>query len=189
MTGLFGGIAVPTGTMLSFAGSTVPEGFLEAEGSAVSRTTYADLFGVIGTTYGSGDGSTTFNVPDHTKTTVINQRATAPSFGTTVTVPTDVLYRRVYGTVALQASASVASRLVVNRQEPSGGPTTTIERVGLPAGLTGTHYIPFSFTVKGGLNYIFAEDATGGFRSLTDYSYDDVYHVPSDYNSTTIIKT
>jgi len=53
-----------TGYVLPFATSTVPSGFLECNGSALSRTTYADLFAVIGTTYGTGDGSTTFNIPD-----------------------------------------------------------------------------------------------------------------------------
>ena len=52
------------GYIYMFAGSTSPTGYLECDGSAVSRTTYADLFDVIGTTYGSGDGSTTFNLPD-----------------------------------------------------------------------------------------------------------------------------
>ena len=44
--------------------ASVPSGFLECDGSAVSRTTYATLFGIVGTTYGVGDGATTFNVPD-----------------------------------------------------------------------------------------------------------------------------
>jgi microcystin-dependent protein len=46
------------------AGTAVPTGWLACDGTAVSRTTYATLYGVIGTLYGSGDGSTTFNVPD-----------------------------------------------------------------------------------------------------------------------------
>lgn len=54
----------PTGAVLAFAGKDAPAGFLLCDGSAVSRTTYAQLFAVIGTTYGSGDGSTTFNLPD-----------------------------------------------------------------------------------------------------------------------------
>jgi microcystin-dependent protein len=54
----------PTGIILPFAGVTAPTGFLLANGQAVSRTTYAALFAVIGTTYGPGDGSTTFNVPN-----------------------------------------------------------------------------------------------------------------------------
>lgn len=56
--------AIPVGTVQGYAGATAPEGWLLCYGQAVSRTTYADLFTVIGTTYGSGDGSTTFNIPD-----------------------------------------------------------------------------------------------------------------------------
>lgn len=52
------------GTLIPFAGTTALAGTLFADGSAVSRTTYAALFSLIGTTYGAGDGSTTFNLPD-----------------------------------------------------------------------------------------------------------------------------
>jgi len=55
---------VPTGVILDFGGGTVPTGYLICDGAAVSRTTYATLFAQIGTNYGVGDGSTTFNVPD-----------------------------------------------------------------------------------------------------------------------------
>lgn len=55
---------VPTGTVLPFAGTTAPAGFLLCFGQAVSRTDYADLFAAIGTTYGAGNGATTFNLPD-----------------------------------------------------------------------------------------------------------------------------
>lgn len=57
-------LSLPSGTVLPYAGSTAPAGFLFANGQAVSRTTYSSLFAAIGTTFGSGDGSTTFNVPD-----------------------------------------------------------------------------------------------------------------------------
>jgi microcystin-dependent protein len=59
-----GGGFLPTGGVSMFAGATAPDGWLLCDGTAVSRTTYARLYGVIGTTYGSGDGSTTFNLPD-----------------------------------------------------------------------------------------------------------------------------
>jgi microcystin-dependent protein len=59
-----GAPASPTGSVTDFAGSTAPSGWLLCDGSAVSRATYSALFSTIGTTYGSGDGSTTFNVPD-----------------------------------------------------------------------------------------------------------------------------
>lgn len=54
----------PAGTVIYFAKNTPPTGYLKANGAAVSRTTYASLFAVIGTTFGAGDGSTTFNLPD-----------------------------------------------------------------------------------------------------------------------------
>lgn len=53
-----------TGTVLPFAGAAAPNGWLLCYGQAVSRTDYAILFGIIGTTFGAGDGSTTFNLPD-----------------------------------------------------------------------------------------------------------------------------
>lgn len=60
------GDGVPLGAILPLAhNSTVPAGYLLCDGAAVSRTMYPDLFATIGTTYGAGDGSTTFNVPDY----------------------------------------------------------------------------------------------------------------------------
>lgn len=55
---------IPAGSILSYAGSSSPSGFLACDGAAVSRGVYAALFAAIGTTYGAGDGTTTFNVPD-----------------------------------------------------------------------------------------------------------------------------
>ena len=54
----------PVGTVILYGVDTAPTGFLKANGAAISRSTYADLFTAIGTTFGVGDGSTTFNVPD-----------------------------------------------------------------------------------------------------------------------------
>lgn len=54
----------PVGVVASFGFGTLPQGYLDCDGSAVSRTTYKALFDVIGTAFGVGDGSTTFNVPD-----------------------------------------------------------------------------------------------------------------------------
>lgn len=56
--------ALPAGILTMTAADTAPSGWMICNGSAVSRTTYADLFAAIGTTYGVGDGSTTFNIPD-----------------------------------------------------------------------------------------------------------------------------
>ena len=59
-----GSIQSPAGAVIMFAGASAPSGWLLCNGQAVSRTTYATLFSAIGTAYGVGDGSTTFNVPN-----------------------------------------------------------------------------------------------------------------------------
>jgi microcystin-dependent protein len=58
------GGGVPAGSIIYHAANTAPTGFIKANGAAVSRSTYSDLFTAIGTTFGVGDGSSTFNVPD-----------------------------------------------------------------------------------------------------------------------------
>ena len=61
-------VAIPTmspGIVLSFTGTTAPDGFFLCDGSAITRTTYPNLFNIIGITHGQGDGSTTFNIPDY----------------------------------------------------------------------------------------------------------------------------
>ena len=57
-------VTAPAGVIIPFAGTSVPTGYLLCNGAAVSRTDYANLFAAIGTLYGAGDGSTTFNLPD-----------------------------------------------------------------------------------------------------------------------------
>lgn len=64
----------PSGSIQIWPTSTAPNGFLLCDGSAVSRTTYASLFDVLGETYGVGDGSTTFNVPDLVGRTVVGEK-------------------------------------------------------------------------------------------------------------------
>jgi microcystin-dependent protein len=55
---------VPTGSVTAFAGASAPSGYLMCDGSELSRETYSSLFSIIGTTYGTGNGTTTFNVPN-----------------------------------------------------------------------------------------------------------------------------
>ena len=55
---------IPTATIIPWTTASVPSGFLECNGAAVSRSTYAALFAIVGTTYGAGDGSSTFAVPN-----------------------------------------------------------------------------------------------------------------------------
>ena len=57
-------VQIPPGTLIAFAGNAVPDGFLKCNGAAISRTLYPELFNIISTGYGPGDGSTTFNLPN-----------------------------------------------------------------------------------------------------------------------------
>lgn len=86
--------AMPIGALIDFCGSTAPSGWALCYGQAISRVTFATLFTLIGTTYGVGDGSTTFNLPDLRGRTVAGKddmggaaagRLTAPYFGTAAT--------------------------------------------------------------------------------------------------------
>lgn len=90
ITGLAG---LNTGLIIPWSTTTAPSGFLECDGTAVSRSTYAALFAVVGTTYGSGNGSTTFNLPDLTDKTVVsrstaNSKSLAQTGGANTVTPT-----------------------------------------------------------------------------------------------------
>ena len=73
---------VPPGVMFFYGGSSAPELFLICDGSAISRSTYADLFAIIGTSYGEGDGSSTFNLPDLRGKVPIGLQSTDADFDT-----------------------------------------------------------------------------------------------------------
>jgi microcystin-dependent protein len=89
-SGLGGTIgAVPSGAVMPFAGASAPSGWLLCFGQAVNRTQYGELFAVISTTYGAGDGSTTFALPDlrgRVVAGVDNMGGTAASLLTSTTI-------------------------------------------------------------------------------------------------------
>lgn len=97
---------MPAGTVLDFAGSTIPPGFLSCNGNAVSRTTYPDLFNSIGTAFGVGDGATTFNLPN------FNGRTSVGSGTYTDTVLGSV-------TRSLAQTMGAASHVLTEAQMPS----------------------------------------------------------------------
>ena len=76
------GFVTPVGAMLPFAGMTAPAGWLLCNGDAVSRVSYAELFSVIGTLYGKGDGTATFNLPNLNGRTAVGYDRTQPEFET-----------------------------------------------------------------------------------------------------------
>lgn len=76
------GDTLPIGSTLEWFSTTIPDNWLVCDGSAVSRTTYSDLFAVIGTTFGEGDGSTTFNLPNTKGRTIVGLDAEDTDFNT-----------------------------------------------------------------------------------------------------------
>ena len=74
---------IPSGTIVAYGAASAPTGWLLCDSSAVSRTTYARLFAVIGTTFGTGDGSSTFNVPDLRDKVPLGKGSNNDTLGTT----------------------------------------------------------------------------------------------------------
>lgn len=75
-------VGLPIGAGCDYYGTIAPENYMFADGSAISRTTYAELFAIIGTTYGNGDGSTTFNLPDKREAVTVGYKSGDTTFGT-----------------------------------------------------------------------------------------------------------
>lgn len=77
----------PTGSVMMFASSTPPSGWVLCDGAAISRSTFSALFAIVGTTYGAGDGSTTFNVPNMTQRLARHDTANMGQTGGAATHP------------------------------------------------------------------------------------------------------
>lgn len=77
----FAALLMPSGFIMDFAGDAAPTGYLVCDGSEVSRATYATLYTAIGDTWGDGDGSTTFNLPDLTGKFTVGQKDADTDFG------------------------------------------------------------------------------------------------------------
>ena len=73
---------LPIGGGCDYFGTTAPTNYMFADGSAISRTEYSELFAIIGTTFGTGDGSTTFNLPDRRTATSVMYKENDTTFGT-----------------------------------------------------------------------------------------------------------
>ena len=94
---------IPTATIVPWTTTSVPSGFLECAGAAVSRSTYAALFAIIGTTYGAGDGSTTFNLPNLQDKVALSKsptKAVGTTGGANTVTPTGNISGNVGGTTA-----------------------------------------------------------------------------------------
>ena len=116
LTGIEG---IPTATIVPWSSASVPTGFLECNGQTVSRSTYSALFAIVGTTYGAGDGSSTFLVPNLQDNVAMGKsgtKALASTGGANTVTPTG----NVAGSTA-NASLSIA-QLASHNHNFSGGP-------------------------------------------------------------------
>jgi len=128
LTGIEG---IPTATIVPWSSASVPTGFLECNGQAVSRSTYSALFAIVATTYGTGDGSSTFNVPNLSDNVAVgksNNKSLASTGGANTVAPTG----NVGGSTAnaTLATAQLASHLhgVTTNQAGGGDSTNKIQR-------------------------------------------------------------
>jgi len=113
LTGIEG---IPTATIVPWSSASVPTGFLECNGAAVSRSTYSALFAIVGTTYGAGDGASTFNVPNLADNVAVgksNNKALASTGGANTVAST--------GNVAgSTANATLSTPQLASHSHPSG---------------------------------------------------------------------
>ena len=117
LTGIEG---TATGTILPWSTITPPSGFLECDGTAVSRSTYAALFAVVGTTYGIGDGSTTFNVPNLSDNVAVG-KSNNKALGTTGGANTVTATGNITGNVAgSTANATLSTAQLASHSHQSG---------------------------------------------------------------------
>lgn len=138
------GDGVPVGMIMDFGGSVTPTGYLACNGSAVSRTDYAELFAVIGTTWGAGDGSTTFNLPDLRGRAAIGSGtgtasdATAHSLGSSGGAETHTLTSAQSGVPTHMHTISDTSYIVTTNA------TSGIERTTVASGSNATNILKSS---------------------------------------------
>ena len=148
---------VNTGIVIPWSSASVPSGFLECNGAAVSRTTYSALFAVVGTTWGAGDGSTTFNLPDLEDSCCQNESPTK-TFATTGGANTVAVTGNITGNTG-STSIDIPTLAAHSHQDASRNMAMTtfsggngVPGVGPQSGSTGGgggHSHPFSGTFNG----------------------------------------
>lgn len=149
-----GGNILPPGVIWEYGGATAPTGWLLCDGAAVSRTTYAALFAIIGTAYGAGDNATTFNVPDRRDRVGVGAGSTYArgATGGTVTATTST-------NGAHNHTGNTGGTALTIAQMPSHNHTGTTDGVGdhthggIPA--------PLGDTDRGNMSSIFSVDNFG----------------------------
>jgi len=164
LTGIEG---IPTATIVPWSDSSVPSGFLECNGAAVSRTTYSALFAIVGTTYGAGDGSSTFNVPDLQDNVAVGKSGTK-NLGSTGGANTVTSTGNVGGSTA---NATLSTGQLASHSHPgptiiTNGPNPTEVPATASAGMTNNRGLPSTGNTGSGqghshnMSATFSGDAT-----------------------------
>ena len=128
LTGIEG---IPTATIVPWSSASVPTGFLECNGQAVSRSTYSALFAIVASTYGGGDGSSTFNVPDLQNNVAVgksNNKALASTGGANTVSSTG----NVGGSTA---NATLSTAQLASHSHSGANTGNATVTLGTPAGL------------------------------------------------------
>jgi microcystin-dependent protein len=167
---------LPAGMVMYFANSTVPQGWFQCNGAAISRTTYVDLFNAIGTVYGTGDGSSTFNVPDlrgqfirgwasssTTAAVVTGSIATTTATFSGTTSGTTLTASSVTGGITVGMVLTSAS----TTGNPTGGFQSITEKATILAQLTGTTGGAGTYTISSPQTLSSAVSFTGTANILT----------------------
>lgn len=179
--------ALPTGTMIMYPSATPPAGWLICNGQEVSRSTYSLLYSYIGTTYGAGNGSTTFNLPDIRDRMVIHQ---SPSVA--------ARYNTLGGTGGVKGVIFTEAQLPNHTHDYTGGSTDHIAR---DSGWSHSHpnhisyetrYTAYSSTPTSGSVTIFASREAN--QALSSVQGSDAYeithgHTTNSETSTNIYNT
>jgi len=147
LTGIEG---IPTATIVPWSSASVPTGFLECNGQAVSRSTYSALFAIVSTTYGVGDGASTFNVPDlqdnvavgKSNNKALGSTAGANTVASSGNVGTNI---NVTGNVAgSTANATLSTSQLAPHSHPGGGNALTNSPGTGPGGRPPPYFNPAS---------------------------------------------
>jgi len=125
LTGIEG---IPTATIVPWSSASVPTGFLECNGAAVSRSTYSALFAIVGTTYGAGDGSSTFNLPNLSDNVAMGKSGTkaVASTGGANTVSSTGNIAGSTANASLSTAQLASHSHGISVQAPSGVPNGTL---------------------------------------------------------------
>jgi microcystin-dependent protein len=167
----------PIGAVQAYAGATDPPNWLICDGRAVSRVTYASLFAVIGTAYGAGDGSTSFNIPDLRQRFILGKAAagTGATLGSTGgaidhTHAGGAITGSTAGATATISGSTGSTAPGTDTQGSHNHGGSTGSHTHTYSGVTGANNQTFSYTRNGSLNAAPDEGHTHNYSGTTDAS-------------------